>query len=125
MKHVAIVIVGRHQIALVDFGHPGERIHILDNRPLAREMRFAILQDGNADNLLKWLAFGNFLDGEIELGITDKVDYRGRLDRHLVVDGNMRAAETDQQVRVLFLKRFRDPAWRRRFRARQRPRRDG
>ena len=107
VQHIAVVIIERDEVALIDLGDPGQTVHVLDQRPFSGKIRFAILDDGDADDAFQRRALGDLLDGEVEFAVAHEIDRRRRQYRRLVIDRHMGSAEPDQQVRIRRLVGFR------------------
>ena len=88
------------QIALVDLGHPGQRVQIFDGRPFRVVDHAAVLAEAHAGQLLERLALGVIGDLVIELAPHHEIDGLVRQQRLFRLDGHRRPHEGHLQLRV-------------------------
>ena len=80
MEQVADEILLDLQVALIDIGHPGQRIHVADHLALRVMLDLAFLVAiAKAGNGFERTALSHFFAGEIELLAPDPINGRGRL----------------------------------------------
>ena len=91
------------QIPLVDIGHPGQRVHVVDEIPLRVVDDLAFLAETQTRNGFHRAVFTDLLAGEVELLATHPINRRGRLERLGRQDSRVRPNESDLRVRALSL----------------------
>ena len=109
MEQVADEILLDLQVALIDVGHPGQRVHVGDHLALGVVLDLAVLVAvAQAGDGVERAAFGDFLAGEIEFLAPDPVNGRGGLQRLGRQHRGVRADEADLGLGPVLLDGFGD-----------------
>ena len=100
MEEIADEIVLDHEVALVDLGDPGQRVHVLDDGPLGVVHHRAVHPVADTVDLGQRAALGDLLDGEIELAARDEIDGLRGGERGAGRDRDMRPHHADEELRI-------------------------
>ena len=107
VESLADLIVLDAQVALVDVGHVGQRVHVHGHRTVLRVDDAATLTVAETIDLLEAPALGDLLDRVVELAARHEVDALGGLERSFGQNGDVGAHEADHEPRVRVLERLR------------------
>src|SRR6185312_13390411 len=94
------VVLRDVQVTLVDIGHPGHGIKILDLRPVGIVDDLTVFAVADAEDLIERLSVGELDDGEVELAAANEVDGGTLIESALGVGRDRRTDETNFEVGV-------------------------
>ena len=100
MFQVADEIIFDDEITFVDIDDRREVIHVHDEWPLAVPHGGAVFLIRDPAHFRQWFAFGDFLDGVIELTPGDKIERARGEYAALRIDRDVRADHADHELRV-------------------------
>src|SRR5471030_2907925 len=99
MLQIAAEIIFYHQVAFVDRGNEGQRVHVLEYSTVfvMHDDTFGIAPRQSVDPA-KVTSFRYFLDSEIKLVACDEIDRSGSLQRRLRLDRDLGPDHADFQA---------------------------
>jgi len=100
MQQEGHVVLRHVQVALVDVGHPRQRVQVFNLRPVGIVDDLAVFAIADGENLIQRLAVGILDNGVVELAAADEVDRLALVQRLVGIGRDRRSDETNLDVWV-------------------------